>query len=82
MQGVTATSRGLVVVGDADLPVVWSSPDGFSWFRLPHDEAIFGGPGNYVNRNNLNSVIAAEPGIVAVGQAPSAAAVWIGVAEN
>ena len=82
MTSVTATSRGLVVLGDANIPVIWTSPDGFSWSRTPHDEAVFGEPGIYRHRNNMNSVIAAEPGVVAVGKTPSAPAVWVGVADN
>jgi hypothetical protein len=79
-KSVTATSRGLVVVGDLDL---WTSPDGFSWSRGPQDEAVFGEPGqSYIASNHMNSVVAAGPGVVAVGQAPGGPAVWVGVADN
>ena len=84
MTSVTATSRGLVTVGDADVPVIWTSHDGLIWFRAPYDEAIFGEPGSYAFRNNLHRVIAVGPGVVAVGQTPTPtdAAVWVGAAEN
>jgi hypothetical protein len=42
---------------------VWTSPDGLNWTRVPHDEAIFGGPGNQV----MSSVTAGDFGLVAVG---------------
>jgi hypothetical protein len=58
------------------------APTGFSWSRVPRDEAVFGGPGTYQSRNHLNRVIAAESGVVAVGAAAKGAAVWVGVAEN
>ena len=45
--------------------VVWTSVDGLSWSRVPHDEAIFGGADFY----RMNSVIAGGPGLVAVGRA-------------
>ncbi len=73
---VTATSRGLVVVGGQNF---WTSPDGFSWFRGPQ----VGQPGkSFIASNHMNSVVAAGPGVVAVGQAPGGAAVWVGVAVN
>jgi hypothetical protein len=55
---------------------VWTSPDGFTWSRVPHDEAIFGGEG----AQRMASVTVGGPGLVAVGeeQYPGAAAVWNG----
>jgi hypothetical protein len=81
---VTATSRGLVAVGEAGIAAIWTSPDGFSWSRAPHDEAVFGEPGTYNYRNNMNSVIAVGPGVVAVGEGPrgTGPAVWVGLAED
>ena len=57
---------------DADA-AVWTSPDGFTWSRVPHDEAVFGGD----SRQAMSSVTAGGPGLVAVGDdAWNAAAVW------
>ena len=85
MFGVTVGGPGLVAVG-RDGPVadgegnaaVWTSPDGFTWSRVPHDEAIFGGQGE----QRMVSVTAGGPGLVAVGfdkpaeQDEGNAAVW------
>ena len=65
---VTAGGPGLVAVG-TDGPVknsdvaVWTSTDGVTWSRVPHDEAVFGGGGN----QSITSVTAGGPGLVAVG---------------
>ena len=70
MASVTAGGPGLVAVGqdrsegeDADA-AVWTSVDGLSWSRVPHDEAVFGGDGG----REMSSVVAGGPGLVAVGQ--------------
>jgi len=78
---LTAGGPGLVAVGwdvsggDADA-AVWTSPDGISWTRVSHDEAVFGGAGD----QEMLSVIAGGPGLVAVGWDSSGgdqdAAVW------
>jgi hypothetical protein len=73
MFGVTAGGPGLVAVGldgtfgvasrgEADA-AVWTSPDGFTWTRVPHDESVFGG----VEEQHMLSVTAGGPGLVAVG---------------
>jgi hypothetical protein len=58
---------------------VWTSPDGLVWQRVPHDEAVFGGPDNQV----MQAVAAGGPGLVAVGYDESGgdrdAAVWTSV---
>jgi hypothetical protein len=67
---VTAGGSGLVAVG-FDRPaeqgegnaVVWTSPDGFTWSGVPHDEAVFGGD----SRQIMLSVTTGGPGLVAVG---------------
>ncbi len=78
MFSVTATQSGLVAVGregprdgivgdmypSADIDAaVWTSADGASWTRIPHDDAVFGG--KYTQQ--INSVTAGGPGLVAVG---------------
>ena len=72
MKDVTAFGSGLVAVGmewresDFDVDaVVWTSPDGITWERVPHDEAVFGGPQDQI----MWAVVPAGPGLVAVGQA-------------
>jgi hypothetical protein len=81
MFSVVAVGSGLVAVGrdgprfEADA-AVWTSPDGLTWTRIPHDEAVFGGDGYQA----MTSVVAAGPGLVAVGYDSSGgdwdAAVW------
>jgi hypothetical protein len=78
---LTAGGPGLVAVGwdngggDSDA-AVWTSVDGLTWSRVPHDEAIFGGDGNQY----VYGVSAGGPGLVAVGRDASPddsdAAVW------
>ncbi len=74
---VTVGGPGLVAVGGhelyADRPmgairaVVWTSPDGLNWTRVPHDDDIFGGvEGDEVD---MTGVTAGGPGLVAVGSA-------------
>jgi hypothetical protein len=67
MNDVTAGGPGLVAVGSDNLlggrAAVWTSPDGITWSRVPHDEAVFGGDGSQI----MNGVTAAGPGLVAVG---------------
>jgi hypothetical protein len=83
MLSVTSGGPGLVAVGsDYDNDnyknrswvdaVVWTSPDGFTWSRVPHDESVFGGAG----LQRMLSVTAGVPGLVAVGMANGDAAVW------
>ncbi len=71
-------SVGLNDDGDA---AVWTSIDGITWSRVPHDETVFGGP----NTQRMLSVIAGGPGLVAVGAEGSVAerdwvaAVWTSI---
>jgi actin-like ATPase involved in cell morphogenesis len=61
--------------GDLDA-AVWTSQDGASWTRVPHEDALFGGESD----QHMNSVVAGGPGLVAVGFDHSAghsdASVW------
>jgi len=85
MQSVTAGGPGLVAVGsgdphDGEVAAVWTSIDGMTWSRVPHDEAVFGGAGE----QTMTDVTVGGPGLVAVGwQLQSAfdadAAVWTSV---
>jgi hypothetical protein len=79
MWSVTAGGPGLVAVGwdhpelvraNTSDAAVWTSVDGTTWSRVPHDEAIFGATGGW----EMVSVSAAGPGLVAVGDA-----VWTSV---
>ena len=75
---VWASSEYEVGSGDA---VVWTSPDGITWSRVPNDETVFGGDGE----QQMLSVTAGGPGLVAVGfdggldNRGSDAAVWTSV---
>ena len=61
--------------GRVEDAAVWTSVDGLTWSRVPHDEAVFGGPG--VQR--MLSVTAGGPGFVAVGRSPWGSAMWTSV---
>ncbi len=68
MTAVAVAGSGLVAVGrdhhdDTDA-AVWTSPDGITWTRVPHDAAIFGGPDD----QTMEAVTPGGPGLVAVGQ--------------
>jgi hypothetical protein len=88
MRSVTAGGPGLVAVGQEGIgysdetgrpgrqdAAVWTSVDGFTWSRVPYDEAVFGGPSN----QSMVSVTAGGPGLVAVGWDDTNAAVWTSV---
>ena len=68
MLGVAAVGGGVVAVGfdysggDGDA-AVWSSPDGATWTRMPHNEAIFGSPTN----QRMADVVVVAGWVVAVG---------------
>jgi len=68
MSDVVAGGPGLVAVGrdgsggDEDA-AVWTSTDGETWTRIPHNETTFGGTGNQA----MFEVVAGGPGLVAVG---------------
>jgi hypothetical protein len=81
MRSVAVGGPGLVAVGNdyADISAdaaVWTSSDGLTWRRVPHDEAVFGGPGN----QEMLGVAIGSPGLAAVGRDDSGqdgdAAVW------
>ena len=83
MWNVTVGGPGLVAVGmdwsgpDADA-AVWTSADGLTWTRVPHDEDVFGGSGHQA----ISAVTTAGPGLVAVGVERSArmqGVVWTSV---
>jgi hypothetical protein len=80
MNSITPGGPGLVAVGQSDRfgegdplnegdvnegdAVVWTSVDGLTWTRVPHDEAVFGG----VETQGMFDVTAGGPGLVAVGR--------------
>lgn len=69
INAVTVGGPGLVAVGyewldGTDAPVVWTSPDGLDWTRVPYDELAFGGEGY----PGLSDVIAWDGGLLAVGR--------------
>ena len=68
MYSVTTGGPGLVAVGRDESvgspdAAVWTSADGISWSRVPHDEAVFSGE----SAQWMRSVTAGGPGLVAVG---------------
>jgi len=89
MNSVTVGGPGLVAVGsvenDGDAnAAVWTSVDGITWSRVPHDEAVFGGAGdqwmNSVTVGGLGLVAVGGLGLVAVGAGlEGTAAVWTSV---
>jgi len=82
LRSVAAAGPGVVAVGYDDAggdrdAAVWLSADGLTWQRVPHDEAVFGGPGD----QEPTAVASAGPGVVAVGYDDAGgdrdAAVWV-----
>jgi len=81
VEAVASAPPGLLAVGseyngaDNDA-VVWSSPDGVAWSRVPDPGGVFGGPG----WQGMHAATAGGPGWVAVGHDDSGedwnAAVW------
>jgi hypothetical protein len=81
MTSVTVGGPGLVAVGHDESfngqktdAAVWTSVDGITWTRVPHDSAVFGG-------SEMSSVTATDAGLIAVGKASgeSIAMVWTSV---
>lgn len=69
INAVAVGGPGLVAVGyewldGTDIPVVWTSPDGIAWTRIPYDELAFGGEGY----PGLTDVIPWDGGLLAVGR--------------
>ncbi|MFV1999284.1 MAG: hypothetical protein ACC654_02865 [Acidimicrobiia bacterium] len=85
MVSVTAGGPGLVAVGSSAADpaasygdyvdaAVWTSSDGWTWSRVPHDPEVFdksyespGQPTNWLGNEKMTSVIAGGPGLIAVG---------------
>jgi hypothetical protein len=70
MHSVTVAGSALVAVGihgggydTRGFGAVWTSADGITWSRVPHDDDIFGTDGSLTT----TSVTAGGPGLVAVG---------------
>ncbi len=58
---------------------VWTSVDGITWSRVPHDETVFGGGAGY----SMGTVTVGGPGLVATGQdGRGRMTIWIAVAED
>ncbi len=58
-------------MGAATHAAVWTSPDGFTWSRVPHDEDVFGFGPSFSGDGKvlIESVIDVEGGLIAVGSA-------------
>jgi hypothetical protein len=68
--GLVAVGRGSAVVGSDTYATaaVWTSADGFTWSRVPHDDEVFGGTtGQPDDIFRMSAVTAGGPGLVAVG---------------
>jgi hypothetical protein len=75
IEAVTIGGPGFVAVGsdcdgvcgvsadDGWDAAVWVSADAVDWTPIPHDEAVFGGPGS----QNMIDVVSGGPGLVVVG---------------
>lgn len=78
MQTVTSTGQGLVAVGWDQGAAVWTSSDGITWSRAPHDDAF--------GEAWMSGVAHWGPGLVAVGGAGSDegddAALWFAVPDD
>jgi hypothetical protein len=74
MSSVTVGGPGLVVVGEYELDntgraLVWHSPDGLSWTRVPYDEAIFGPDASVDPDQAMSDIATLDFGLVAIGTA-------------
>jgi len=90
MNSVIVGGPGLVAVGSDEIDpyafpygyamdaAVWTSPDGFTWSRVPHDDAVFDAVGGLgvAGGAEMTSVTVGGPGLVAVGEAGGFAVVW------
>lgn len=75
MAGVSVGGPGLVAVGfdeSEQAAAVWTSEDGLGWTRVAHDPQALAGS----DSQSMRAVVAAEPGLVAVGGADGDPAVW------
>ena len=94
MHSVTAGGPGLVAVGWDDHPedariviaVAFTSVDGITWTRVPHDDAVFGAANPDLPVLEMRSITANDSRLVAVGSngvhptfgaTRSDAAVWV-----
>ena len=87
LNDITAGGPGLVAVGSGSVPgeepartaAVWTSPDGETWTRVPHDPDVFGSggmDGSAFGDWSMEAVTVGGPGLVAVGHDPDGPAVW------
>jgi hypothetical protein len=90
MNSVTVGGPGLVAVGSDEIDpyafpngyamdaAVWTSSDGFTWSRVPHNDAVFDAVVAFgvAGGAEMTSVTVGGPGLVAVGEAHGFAAVW------
>lgn len=72
MSGVATGGSGLVAVGEFELDntgraQVWNSPDGYTWSRVPYDDAIFGPDPALDADRAMTDVATLDSGLIAVG---------------
>jgi len=80
MLDVVAAGPGYVAVGDEEPDIhspmggiraaVWTSPDGLTWTRVPHDPEVFGGEAG--DEQSMTAVAAVGSDLIAVGSS-----VWL-----
>jgi hypothetical protein len=84
MSDVAVVGAELVAIGSDEGPddgdaAVWTSTDGVTWSRVPHDEAVFGGEGF----QTMNRIAVMGSRVVAVGwdesedESSIEAAIWV-----
>ena len=61
-----AASDSMLVIGGSvgSSAAVWTSTDRMTWERVPHEEAVFGGPGD----QEIEAIVPWRDGFVAVGE--------------
>ena len=83
MATVIGGGPGFIAGGSArvdgeDIAAVWTSPDGNSWNRVPHDAAVFGGD----RAHWITDLAAGDGGFVAVGSNGRDGMVWTSTDGN
>jgi hypothetical protein len=77
MHSVTAGGPGLVAVGrDSRVAAVWTSTDGVTWTRAPHNPEAFGTGKVLESATDMSEVAAGGPGLVAIGTSGMGARSW------
>jgi hypothetical protein len=81
VRGLVYGDAGYVAVGVTDSPdgqngVVWHSPDGLTWTRIPNIGDMFGGPDGPGTWIEMESIAYGDGRYVIVGAGPPLPAIW------